>query len=226
MLQTHFKLYTIGLALILASWGLKHVLISSVIYGGGKGLSRPAVSAEIDALVWEETFDDQLELAELRVELGEDALGYYDGYDAPKSKSKAYDYDDYDDYDDYNDYEKKSSKDDKIREDIAEIQEDIDDARADIEEEYVEAIVESRQDSAEGLDTALSMMRSTLKMKILLDLIKIAGVVLLVVSSIRIVRAVPDPKDGTEGPTRALAITTVALVLLGTFIQGVVSMLS
>jgi hypothetical protein len=222
MLQTHFKLYTIGLALILASWGLKHVLISSVIYGGGKGLSRPAVSAEIDALVWEETFDDQLELAELRVELGEDGLGYYDGYDAPKSKSKSKAYD----YDDYNDFEEDSSKEDKIREDIAEIQEDIDDARADIEEEYVEAIVESRQDSAEGLDTALSMMRSTLKMKILLDLIKIAGVVLLVVSSIRIVRAVPDPKDGTEGPTRALAITTVALVLLGTFIQGVVSMFS
>ena len=50
--------------------------------------------------------------------------------------------------------------------------------------------------------------------------------ILLVVSSIRIVRTEPDPEDGTEGPTRALAITTVALVLLGTFIQGVISVFS
>jgi hypothetical protein len=179
-----------GMALILASWGLKHLLVSIAIFGGGQGMETSAIRAEIDAQVWEETFEDQLELAEIEADLADD-----------KGSDKKY-------------------------EKMQKLQEDIDDARKDIEEDHLEAIVDARYGSVKGESRSLSMMKWTLKIKILLDLLKIAGVFMIVFSSLRILSSEPDPADTTEHSTRLLAITTIALVLLGTFVQGIVSYFS
>jgi len=190
MLQTNFKLYTNGMILILVSWALKHLLVSLAIYGGGQGLEREAIRAEIDAQVWEETFEDQLELAEIEADL-----------------------------DDGKGSEKKYEKMGKLQEDIA-------DARQDIEEDYLEAVVDARYSSVKGESRSVSMSKWSLKLKILLDLLKIAGVFMIALSSIRIISSEPDPADTTENSTRHLAIATIALVLLGTFVQGILSYFS
>jgi hypothetical protein len=117
------------------------------------------------------------------------------------------------------DTDKKLDRLDKLNEDISETE-------SDISEEYITAEVEADYSSVKGAAKATNMTKWTLKIKILLDLLKIAGVFMVVMSSMRIVRTPIDSNDSTEGPTRTLAIATVTLVLLGTFVQGILSYLS
>ena len=71
MFSSHVKMYTNGLMLILVSWGLKHLLVSAAVFGGGQAVEGQSLGVAMQAEIWDATIEDQIKIAELRSELAE-----------------------------------------------------------------------------------------------------------------------------------------------------------
>ena len=205
MMNTHFKMYTNGLMLILIGWGLKHILVSAALFGGGQAIEGAALQSDMNAEVWDETFEDEIRIAEIRAEISELERDIED-----------------DKGDKFAKYEKIEEKNKKIRD----IREGMEKVERKIRDKYITKRVEAQYSSVKGQSKAVGLAKWTLKLKILLDLAKIAGVFMIVLASVRIIRTEPDASDTAVGPTKNLAIASIILVLFGTFVQGVVSFLS
>jgi len=62
-------MYTNGLMLILIGWGLKHILVSAAVFGGGQAVDQSALTVSMQADIWDATIDDRLKLAELNAKM-------------------------------------------------------------------------------------------------------------------------------------------------------------
>jgi hypothetical protein len=106
------------------------------------------------------------------------------------------------------------------QEDIAKLSDDIDDVRKDIfeEDDVIEDMVDAKIAEKAGIASALNMTQWFLRLKMLLDLVKIAAVFLLIKGALGLI----EDKE-TDSTTRWFAIGTTVVVLFSILVTGVLS---
>lgn len=104
---------------------------------------------------------------------------------------------------------------------IKEAQEEISDVTEEVSEKYAEKSISSQADSASGLSLATNTARWFLRTKILLDIVKMAGIFLIVLGSFRVLN---DPMASPHN--RWFAIVISSIILFSVLAAGVASLLA
>lgn len=177
--RDHARWFTIGLLMIVASWGVKQFFVSTAVFGLGGAIEGETVELDQDAELADATREQQIQIAE------------------------------------------EQAKDEPDYGEIEELSQEIMEEQEKLEKEYAVLKAEARADAASSTSTALWFAQIYLRTKVLLDLLKIAGVVLLVLGALGISRDESQPSH-----FRWFAVGSGAVVVLATLAWGFVTMLS